>query len=267
MLARGAIANVSGTARYRRPFASGPNSSPGFPDSPWPSPVDAPRRENRMNVCWSLKGGSGTTVVAAGLALVVARRGGRPLLIDLAGDLPAVLGVEGAGPGITDWCSAADGPGPEALERLGVDVPGGTRLVALGTSGWHQAEAERVAALADHLVQCDDPLIVDAGDLGTSRVPDALLDALVGRAARSIFVTRACYLSLRRLPAQVRRPTEVALVVEPGRALGRLDVEAVVGSPVTMRIPLDPSIARAVDSGLLARRVPRSLLRGVREGA
>ena len=266
-MARGAIANVSGTARYRRPFALGPNSSPGFPDSPWPSPVDAPCRENRMNVCWSLKGGSGTTVVAAGLALAVARRGGRPLLIDLAGDLPAVLGVEGAGPGITDWCSAADGPGPEALERLGVDVSGGTRLVALGTSGWHQAEAERVAALADHLVQCDDPLIVDAGDLGTSRVPDALLDALVGRAVRSIFVTRACYLSLRRLPTQVRRPTEVALVVEPGRALGRLDVEAVVGSPVTMRIPLDPSIARAVDAGLLARRVPRSLLRGVREGA
>jgi len=56
-----------------------------------------------MNVCWSLKGGSGTTVVAAGLALAVARRGGRPLLIDLAGDLPAVLGVEGAGPGITGW--------------------------------------------------------------------------------------------------------------------------------------------------------------------
>ena len=116
-------------------------------------------------------------------------------------------------------------------------------------------------------MQCDDPLIVDAGDLGTSRVPDALLDALVERAVRSIFVTRACYLSLRRLPTQVRRPTEVALVVEPGRALGRLDVEAVVGSPVTMRIPLDPSIARAVDAGLLARRVPRSLLRGVREGA
>lgn len=220
-----------------------------------------------MNVCWSLKGGSGTTVVAAGLALAAARRGIRPLLIDLAGDLPAVLGVEGAGPGVTDWCSAADGPGPEALEQLAIEVSGGTRLVALGTSGWHDAEAERVAALADHLVQSDAPLVIDVGNLGTTSVPEALLGPLVERATRSILVTRACYLSLRKLPAQVRRPTEVALVVEPGRALGRTDVEAVVGSPVTMRIPLDPAIARAVDAGLLARRVPRPLLRGVGEGA
>jgi hypothetical protein len=41
------------------------------------------------------------------------------------------------------------------------------------------------------------------------------------------------------------------------------DVEAVVGSPVRMRIPLDPAIARAVDAGLLARRAPRALLRAV----
>ena len=164
-----------------------------------------------MNVCWSLKGGSGTTVVAAGLALAAARRGIRPLLIDLAGDLPAVLGVEGAGPGVTDWCSAADGPGPEALEQLAIEVPGGTRLVALGTSGWHDAEAERVAALAGHLVQSDGPLVIDVGNLGTTSVPEALLGPLVERATRSILVTRACYLSLRKLPAQVRRPTEVAL--------------------------------------------------------
>jgi hypothetical protein len=104
---------------------------------------------------------------------------------------------------------------------------------------------------------------VDAGNLAASLAPEALLGPLVDRSARSVLVTRACYLSLRRLPAQVRRPTEVALVVEPGRALGRADVEAVVGSPVRMRIPLDPAIARAVDAGLLARRAPRALLRAV----
>ena len=104
---------------------------------------------------------------------------------------------------------------------------------------------------------------MDAGNLAASLAPEALLGPLVDRSARSVLVTRACYLSLRRLPAQVRRPTEVALVVEPGRALGRTDVEAVVGSPVRMRIPLDPAIARAVDAGLLARRAPRALLRAV----
>jgi hypothetical protein len=87
-----------------------------------------------MNVCWSLKGGAGTTVVAAGMAIAAARSGGRPLVLDLAGDLPAVLGVDGAGPGVTDWCAAVDAPGPEALDRLAVDVPGGARLVALGAA-------------------------------------------------------------------------------------------------------------------------------------
>lgn len=216
-----------------------------------------------MNVCWSLKGGAGTTVVAAGMAIAAARSGGRPLVLDLAGDLPAVLGVDGAGPGVTDWCAAVDAPGPEALDRLAVDVPGGARLVALGAATWADAADVRVAALVEHLRAADEPVVVDAGNLTASLAPEALLGPLVDRSARSVLVTRACYLSLRRLPAQVRRPTEVALVVEPGRALGRTDVEAVVGSPVRMRIPLDPAIARAVDAGLLARRAPRALLRAV----
>ena len=38
-------------------------------------------------VCWSLKGGMGTTVVAAGLALAAARRGDQPWLLDLEGDV------------------------------------------------------------------------------------------------------------------------------------------------------------------------------------
>nr|MBA2279690.1 hypothetical protein [Acidimicrobiia bacterium] len=43
--------------------------------------------------CWSTKGGSGTTVVAAALALVFARTTGDALLADLAGDQPAALGL------------------------------------------------------------------------------------------------------------------------------------------------------------------------------
>ena len=42
--------------------------------------------------CWSVKGGSGTTVVAAALALSLARRDEGALLVDLAGDVPAALG-------------------------------------------------------------------------------------------------------------------------------------------------------------------------------
>jgi len=44
--------------------------------------------------CWSTKGGAGTTVVTAALGLVLARRHpAGALLVDLAGDLPAALGL------------------------------------------------------------------------------------------------------------------------------------------------------------------------------
>jgi CO dehydrogenase nickel-insertion accessory protein CooC1 len=47
-----------------------------------------------MIVCWSVKGGSGTTVVASTLALVHAAQSSRgALIVDLAGDVPAVLGL------------------------------------------------------------------------------------------------------------------------------------------------------------------------------
>ena len=46
-----------------------------------------PKGECRARRLWSAKGGSGTTVVAAALALVPAGRGEAPLA-DLGGDLP-----------------------------------------------------------------------------------------------------------------------------------------------------------------------------------
>ena len=56
-----------------------------------------------MYLCWSAKGGSGTTVIAAALGLVLSHH--RPtLLVDLGGDAPAALGMaEPSGPGVHDW--------------------------------------------------------------------------------------------------------------------------------------------------------------------
>ena len=225
-----------------------------------------------MEICWSVKGGQGTTVVAAAMALAAAGDGVPVTVVDLAGDLPAVLGVDGSGPGVTDWCAAGQGVGVEALDRLAVEVPGGLRVLPRGTTRWSAAEPTRMAALVDDLVARSASTghrtpVVDAGDLFTGRPeagpPGDLIDPLLEAADRSVLVTRACYLGLRRISRQDRRPSEVALVVEPGRALDRHDVEAVVGAPVTMRIPVDPAVARSVDAGLLAPRIPRSLLRAV----
>ncbi len=83
--------------------------------------------------CWSPKGGSGTTVVACGLAAVLARS--RPsrgaLLADLSGDAASVLGMaDPPGPGLAEWLAAGPDVGPAALGRLEVEATPGLRLLA-----------------------------------------------------------------------------------------------------------------------------------------
>ena len=46
------------------------------------------------------------------------------------------------------------------------------------------------------------------------------------------------------------------LVAEPGRALRVPDIERAIGVPVVATISHDPAVARAVDAGLLAARLP-----------
>ena len=82
-----------------------------------------------VTVCWAAKGGSGTTVVTATLALSCSTES---LLLDLDGELPAVLGTERpTGQGVADWlCS--DAPAG-ALDDLAVTLDRTTRLIPRGT--------------------------------------------------------------------------------------------------------------------------------------
>jgi Flp pilus assembly CpaE family ATPase len=210
--------------------------------------------------CWSVKGGSGTTVVAAALGLLLADTSPGAVLIDLAGDAPAALGVpEPPGPGVTEWLTASHPVDEAALERIAVDAGRGLRLVARGGHAG-PPPPERVRALADILATRSGHAVVDAGV-----VPDqGSFSPLVERADSSLIVLRPCYLALRRAANHPLRPAGVVLVTEVGRALSRTDVEAVLGVPVRASIPIDPGVARAVDAGLLGARLPRPLrpLRG-----
>ena len=103
------------------------------------------------------------------------------------------------------------------------------------------------------------PVVADCGaaDAGAGL-------AVAAAAPVSLLVLRPCYLALRRAMAAPIRPSGVVLVVEPGRSLGRRDVEEVLGVPVRAEVEVDPAVARAVDAGVLARRVPRGLERALR---
>lgn len=212
--------------------------------------------EVAMIVCWSVKGGSGTTVVAAALALVLAQRheaGAR--LIDMSGDTPSALGMsEPASEGIAEWLNAADHPGVEALNNLMLPVTAHLGVIPRGHNVIVPSlvNLDRLRDLAEAIAQSTMPTVVDAGS-GLAAIP------IIEHATRSLLIIRPCYLALRRASLLTTKPNGIIVITEPGRALGVHDVESVVGAPVLAEIPFDPAIARAVDAGLLAGRVPTLL--------
>jgi MinD-like ATPase involved in chromosome partitioning or flagellar assembly len=211
--------------------------------------------------CWSVKGGSGTTVVAAALALVLAESSPEGVvLVDAAGDLPNVLGLEDPeGPGLADWL-AADQATAEALDRLLVDVGPGLHLLPwLGGPPPGPGAAER---LLEALARERRRVVVDCGSGGGAFALDVAAAATV-----SLLVLRPCYVGLRRALAAPIRPSGVVLVSEPGRSLRRADVEDVLGVPVRVEVPWHEGVARAVDAGLLTRGLPKPLARALREAA
>lgn len=205
--------------------------------------------------CWSSKGGSGTTVVAAALALLCSRRDAAgALLVDLAGDAPAVLGLaEPTGPGLSGWLAAGTDVPADALGRLEEAAVPGLGLLARGPGELRVERAEVLTAL----LAADARTVV--ADCGADPTGAALV--LAAGATRSVLVTRACFLSMRRALTAPLRPSEIVLLTEPGRSLSRLDVEDCIGAPVVAEVAVDPGVARAVDAGLLARRLPRGLAR------
>jgi hypothetical protein len=200
-----------------------------------------------ITILWAAKGGSGTSTIAATIALTDPRNS---LLVDLDGELPAVLGLpEPSGDGISEWFSTD--AEPALLDLLTVEINRTTRLIPHGHERPEpspQRWAEFGAWAANH-----GPVVIDAG----TRPPPPSIGAT------NLLVTRACYLSLRRAVATPLRPDGVILVTEPGRAIKAPDVERALGVPVVAQIATDPAVARAIDAGLLAARAPKALRNAV----
>ncbi len=207
-----------------------------------------------ITLCWAAKGGSGTTVITAAMALATTEP---TLILDLDGDQPAVFGLpDPDGPGVHDWLrSEAE---PARLSSLEITIEHATALVPAGAVA--SAEPGRWALLSQVLRHERRRVIVDAG---TREPPRALFDV----ADQRWLVTRPCYLSLRAAIAQSCRPSGVVLIDEPGRALRADDVETSLGAPIVASTLLDPAIARAVDAGLLVARLPSGLRRQLRAAA
>ena len=220
--------------------------------------------------CWSAKGGSGTTVVAAAMAAVMgARHDHGALLVDLGDDLPAALGLaDPDGPGLAEWLAAGASVPADALARLEVPVRPGLRLLPRGRGAL--ADPDRAEVLAALLAGDPRSVVIDVGVVaaGAGQGPSAeVARVLAASATQSLLVTRCCYLAARRAKGLSLRPTGVVLLTERGRSLGRWEMEDLIGAPVVAEVPVEPEISRAADAGQLGRRVPRGLERALRHAA
>lgn len=216
---------------------------------------------------WSPKGGSGTSVVAAALALVSAGRE-ETRLADLGGDQPAILGLplpasrSGSGrpsKGLADWLAAGPSSPTEWLDEMSLPVVPGLTLLPCGfDSGADRLPEEGGAALAVALRDGGMAVL----DFGPSRGSDqGAAFAALEVADATLMVTRPCYLALHRAVGDPRlaRSAGAIVVEDPGRALDAADVAAVLGVPVVGRVPVRAEISRAVDAGVLRDRLPEPL--------
>ena len=158
----------------------------------------------------------------------------------------------------------------DALRRIELSGPAGLGVLPLGARAVVDdgsrdpvgPPAERGELLAAMLAADGRPVVVDCG-VG----PRGAGLSVAAAASVSLLVLRPCYLALRRAMAAPVRPSGIVLVDEPGRALGRADVEDVLGVPVRAVVAVESAVARAVDAGLIASRLPRSLERSLRHAA
>jgi hypothetical protein len=171
-------------------------------------------------------------------------------IVDLAGDIPSALGIaEPSGEGVTNWLQQQHVP----IQSLQIPVTARVSLIPRGDGPLmhHDLTSEHCNTLATELDTSNELTVVDAG---SGHIPQ-----LINNATTSLLVIRPCYLALRKAAHLSVKPHGIVLINEPGRSLGKRDVESVVGAPVLVELPLDRTIARCVDAGLLASRIPTML--------
>ncbi|MGH9119313.1 MAG: hypothetical protein ACRD0A_15970 [Acidimicrobiales bacterium] len=196
--------------------SSGRTAEPGWPDEP----ADPSRESWRIAVAGA-RGGQGATTVATVLAVLAAGHADTALVASRPDDVYALTATS-----------------PAALPGRGIELAPWLTL-ASAPLGWATPPATPVV-VAD-VGRADD--IATEFDLG-------------GVWTRWLVVRGPCYTSLRVAVDAGWRADGVILLAEPGRAITAVDVADLLGVPVIAQVPVEPSVARVLDAGLLLARLP-----------
>ncbi len=217
-----------------------------------------------VTLCWAAKGGSGTTVVAAALALSSLRPS---LLVDLDGELPAVLGLpEPDRPGIAEWL--ASDTSADHLAELLIDIGPRTWLLPWRTGLFdrHGGDVDRARRPLGNPRRLAPRLVEPVGLRRHRRRRHPHPARAVDGPRRSLTARDSTVLSLAASSS-----------TKPGSADGRDPRRRTWTWPRTTRRRARPrrtsrgggqsrpGRARAVDAGLLASRLPRVMTRALRQ--
>ena len=217
---------------------------------------------------WSPKGGSGTSVLAAARALVLARGPAAGCRIaDLGGDQPAIFGLAGEPElGLSDWLEAGAAAPVEALDRLLVEVAPGIALLPFGAAVARCVHVRRPRPGPRSRSRCATfpfPVVADCGaaDDPATRALAEVADVVVVVDTR--LLPRAAPRGARaRARAFDRAPCSST---SRGARLSRREIADVLGMPVLARVPVRDTVSRAVDAGVLATRLPDVLARAAHD--
>ncbi len=213
-------------------------------------------------VCWSPKGGSGTSVVATGLAIVDSRSKSarrvetRTVIVDLAGDIPAILGIEDPLVGMAEWICD-----PTAFDTRTLIVEHETELGILprGRAALPESRSGTWSRLAVELANLSNSgftIVVDAGRGPIPRELETVAD-------HEYVVVRPCYLALRRARLIDHSSDAVIVVTEPDRVLKPVDIARVLDLPIAATLDISADIARRVDAGIITSRPSTELTRAL----
>ena len=176
------------------------------------------------------------------LAALAAQSGQPTLLLDTRGDAAPTLGVSDPAPARTFADAIANAVEPCDRQRV-VSVAG------------DRIDTDAINAIAE-LLAAGHRVIADTG------TDHDVLHRFDPLSPQRVLVTRPCYLALRRAIGVPFVPDHVVLISEHQRSLTERDVSLALALPVTS-VPYDPAIARAIDAGLLAARLPRCLANAI----
>jgi len=225
-------------------------------------PEAAAVRTRQVVVCLSLKGGAGTSTLAANLALLLARqRGEQVALLDLALQTGATEVLLDVVPRVDLGTLARDesdvaGLSRSEVRRLVAMHPAGVALLAAPRL---PEEAERVtpelvAAALEALAHTFGCVVVDTPAGFTEHALRALdtADLVVVVATPDVVGAKGAVAAVHVLDALEFPRERLVVVLNAPNGNGEVEPEQLVsllGIPVTVQIPYDPAFGRALNTG------------------